>query len=232
MSEWPTIAAANNAERCDAVCRTHGIEAKVDTRAWTSKTRTPPLYPDVVTFVPDPSVPELLDRIDASPGCSIKDSFASLDLTRHGFRLLFDAQWIVRTPIDPQALPASPRWTVVRDVDAFRTWENAWRGEGGPLDVLRADLLRTQAVTVLAAWVDDRIVAGAVLSRSPAVVGISNFFAEDPIAVESWTHCLALASALFPGATLVGYESGETLGVVRTLGFDAVDPLRVWVHEG
>jgi hypothetical protein len=38
-------------------------------------------------------------------GCSIKDSFASLDLTARGFRVLFDAQWIVRRG---PAIPPGP----------------------------------------------------------------------------------------------------------------------------
>jgi hypothetical protein len=230
VSSWPAIAAANNAEWCDAVCRAHGIETEVDAQAWTSRSRTPPLYPDAVTLVPHPPVPELLARIDSSPGCSIKDSFASLDLTGYGFRVLFDAQWVVRAPIDPPALPDSPRWVVVRDVDGFGAWENAWQSRDGAPDVLRADLLRTQSVTVLGAHVDDRVVGGAVLNRSAAVVGISNFFAEDPITSISWQGCVALVCALVPGATLVGYESGQTLGAVRTDGFTAVGPLRVWVH--
>jgi hypothetical protein len=230
VSAWPAIAAVNNAEWCDAVCRSHGIETDVDDCAWTSRTRTPPLYPDVVTLVPDPSLPELLGRIDSSPGCSIKDSFASLDLTGHGFQVLFDSEWIVRAPSNPQSHPANPSWTIVRDVEAFHAWETAWRGGDGPLDVLRAGLLRAKAITVLAAQVDDRIVGGAVLSRSAAVVGISNFFAEDPS--EGWPGCLALIGALFPATTLVGYESGDALDVARTRGFDAVGPLQVWVREG
>lgn len=92
---------------------------------------------------------------------------------------------------------------VVRDVDVFATWEHAWRARGGPRDVLRADLLYAEAVTLLAAYADERIVGGAVLHRSAAVVGVSNLFAEDSIASESWQGCLALASALVPGATLV-----------------------------
>ena len=232
MSSWPAIAAANNAEWCDAVCRTHGIEAEGDGRAWASRTRTPPLYPDAVTLVADPLVCELLGRIDASPGCSIKDSFASLDLTGHGFRVLFDARWIVRSPADPQAVPADPRWMVVRNIEAFTAWEQAWRGPDGPPGVLRADLLRTKAVTLLAAEIDERIVGGAVLSRSAEVVGISNFFTEDPITAESWQGCLALVNALFPGVTLVGYESGDALDVAQTHGFEAVGPLQVWVRDG
>ena len=90
------LAAVNNAHWCDAVCRTHAIDSKFDDDAWTSRTRTPPYYPDAVTLTPSPSIPELLARIDASEGCSIKDSFASLDLHPFGFRELFDAQWITR----------------------------------------------------------------------------------------------------------------------------------------
>jgi hypothetical protein len=232
VHSWPTIAAANNAAWCDAVCRTHGIEAERDGRAWTTRTRSPPLYPDAVTLVAEPSAPALLARIDASPGCSVKDSFAALDLTGHGFRVLFDAQWVVRSRSDPQAIPASPQWTVVRDVETFTAWEDAWRGPNGPRNVLRADLLWTKAVTFLAARIDDRIVGGAVLSRSATVVGVSNFFTEDPISSESWQGCLAVADALFPGVTLVGYESEDALDALRAHGFEAVGPLQVWIRDG
>jgi hypothetical protein len=66
------MAAANNADWCDLVCRAHGVETRFDEDAWTSRTRTPPGYPDAVTLVRDPSVADLLTRIDASVGCSIK----------------------------------------------------------------------------------------------------------------------------------------------------------------
>lgn len=99
------MAAANNAEWCDLVCRTYGAQTRFDEDAWTSRTRTPPGYPDAVTLVPHPSAPDLLARIDTSAGCSIKDSFASMDMTTYGFRVLFDAQWIV----SGDSCPAKPR---------------------------------------------------------------------------------------------------------------------------
>jgi hypothetical protein len=231
MSRQAAIAAANNAEWCDMVCRTHGIGGELDGAAWTSPSRTPPLYPDAVTLVPGLAPPSLLARIDGSPGCSIKDSFASLDLTTHGFRVLLDAQWIVRAPAAPLADTDGPDWMVVRDVDAFAVWELAWRGEHGPADVLRADLLREPSVSVLAARVGNRVVAGSVLTRAAGVVGISNFFADDAIASVSWKGCLTLARALFPGETLVGYESGDALDTARTHGFEAVGSLRVWIRD-
>jgi hypothetical protein len=231
VGSWAAIAAANNAEWCDAVCRTHSLQSDVDAHAWTSRTRTPPLYPDAVTLVADPSIPDLLARVDSSPGCSIKDSFALLDLTAYGFRMLFDAHWTVRAPMDLPAIQAGPRWMVVRDVDAFRAWEDAWRGGDGPVDVLRPELLRIPSVTVLGAQIDDGIVGGAVLSRSAAAVGISNVFAEEPFNSDIWQGCLALANAAFPGVPLVGYESEGALEVVRAHGFDAVGLLRVWLRE-
>lgn len=225
------LAAGNNAEWCDIVCRTHGVDASFDDDAWTSRTRTPPYYPDAVTLVADPSVPELLDRIDASAGCSIKDSFASLDLTSDGFRVLFEAQWIVRAPTARQPVETSAGWTLVRDLDDFATWERAWRGDDGPPGVLRGGLLGFESVTVLGAQVGDRVVAGAVLNRSSEVIGISNFFADPGTAAASWEGCVAFASTLFPTSTLVGYASGVELDVARSHGFDTAGPLRVWVRE-
>jgi hypothetical protein len=65
-------AARNNADWCDALCRTHGAPTTLDEVAWTSRTRTPPFYPDAVTLVPEPDVPSLLARLDNAAGCSIK----------------------------------------------------------------------------------------------------------------------------------------------------------------
>lgn len=225
------MAAANNAEWCDLVCGTHGVQTRFDEDAWTSRTRTPPGYPDAVTLVPRPSLPELLTRIDTSVGCSIKDSFASLDLTAYGFRVLFDARWIVHraTAIPPS--PDAARWEVVHDGVGLAAWEQAWRGNDGPAGVFRAELLDHDSVTALAARSGDGVIAGAVLNRSSRVVGISNFFTHDLDGAANWSGCLALAGTLLPGSTFVGYESGNELVAARTYGFETVGPLRVWIHE-
>jgi hypothetical protein len=225
------MAAANNAEWCDLVCRTHGAQTRFDQDAWTSRTRTPPGYPDAVTLVPDLSVPDLLTRIDTSVGCSIKDSFASLDMTAYGFRVLFDAQWIVHRATAVPPSPEGSRWEVVHDGAGFAAWERAWRGNDGRPGVFRTELLDHDSVTVLATRRGDRVVAGAVLNRSSTVVGISNFFTRDAGGAASWSGCLALAATLFPGSTFVGYESRQGLVAARAHGFDTVGPLRVWIHE-
>jgi hypothetical protein len=232
MESWRAIAALNNAEWCDVICRFHGARTRFDDVAWTSSIRTPPYYPDAVTLVPDLSVPDLLARIDSSVGCSIKDSFASLDLTGHGFRVLFDAQWIVfpETRLLQQVL--GPDWELVRDLEDFAAWVEAWRGEEVPTEVLRADVLDHDSVAVLAARSDDRIVAGAIATRSSNVVGISNFFAKENITSATWSGCLALARSLFPSSTFVGYECGDELAAAQRVGFQIAGPLRVWIREG
>jgi len=227
MSQLQSIAALNNAEWCDLVCRTHGLAPTMGDDAWTSDARTPPYYPDAVTLVPRLSVAGLLDRVKASAGCSIKDSFASLDLSAAGFRVLFDAEWIERPPAAIAQTATTPPWEVVSNPEMFALWEQAWRGLGAR-DVLRVDLLGHPSVKVLAAMAGERVVAGAVLNRSATVVGVSNFFAEPGSAGESWSGCLALADTLFAGATLVGYERGDGLETARAKGFRTVGSLRVW----
>jgi hypothetical protein len=208
----------------------HGLVTGTDDSAWTSRTRSPALYPDAVTLVPDVSVDGLLARVDRSSGCSIKDSFASLDLAGYGFRVLFDGQWIVRQPNKPLVVAVGPRWTVVSGADAFVSWERVWRGHDGPFEVLRPALVSMASVTMLAAVADERVVAGAILNHGSEVIGISNFFTEDDTTAENWQGCLAFVDTLFPGVTLVGYESEIDLPVVRSIGFVAAGPMRVWVN--
>lgn len=224
-------AAANNAAWCDAVCRLHGLAPTTADDAWTSAARTPPLYPDAVVLAPDPSIPDLLARVDASAGCSIKDSFASLDLAPFGFHVLFDATWIARAP-GADAPAGMAGWTVVDDSDGFARWEQAWRGRDDPAGVLRADLLDDPAIVVVAlvAGGDERVVAGAILNAAAGVVGVSNVFVTPAAGRVAWGGCILIAERCFPGATLVGYELGPALEDACADGFHPLGPLRVWLH--
>ena len=122
-------------------------------------------------------------------------------------------------------------WETVNDLAGFAAWERAWRGTNGAAGVLRPTLLERSEATFVAAKVDQRIVAGAILNRSVAAVGISNFFVEASTTAQYWRGCVELAAALFSGTWLVGYESGPSLDIALTHGFDSVGPLRVWVHD-
>src|SRR6266508_4225521 len=65
-----SLAAQNNAEWCDAFCRTHGVVGRFRANCWSSPVRTPPYYPDAVTLVPEISVEQVLSCIDTSEGWS------------------------------------------------------------------------------------------------------------------------------------------------------------------
>lgn len=188
----------DNASWCDAVCRAHGITGEFGAQAWKSACRTPRYYPHAVTVDPAAAPADVLSGIDVSEGCSVKDSFATLDLSGFGFSVLFEAQWI-RCPSGPPV----PGWRRASSTD------------------FPAALLADRSVAVLARG-DDRVVA----HRGPGVAGLCNFAADDPD--DAWPGAVAAVSAAFPGVPVVGYEHGDALERALRHGAEPLGPLRVW----
>ncbi|MEV6553478.1 hypothetical protein AB0M57_32985 [Streptomyces sp. NPDC051597] len=220
-------AARNNAEWCEALCRAHGLTGARDAHAWTSARRTPPLYPDAVTLGPGAGSRGIVERIDASPGASVKDSFAALDLTGEGFAVLFDAQWIHR----PAPEPGAGEWERVRTEEELARWERAW-SDGDSDGLFPPALLAEDAHAFLAARdAAGRIVAGAVASTSASVVGVSNLFAADGDLDAAWAGCLGTLARHRPGLDVVGYESDDDLAAAVRAGFTPVGGLRVWLRH-
>ncbi len=228
----PAVAARNNAEWCDLVARSHRARTSWASDAWTSEDRTPAYYPDVVTLRRNCDAASLLSRIAVSAGCSVKDSFADLDLKPFGFRVLFEANWICRPAMPPDSSHVGRQWKRVVDAGHLARWEDAWGGPDGPRGLFRADLLAHDNVMVMAAERAGQIVAGAILNHSATAVGISNFFALPDEGPESWTGCLAAVGSRCPHVPLVGYESADALQVAHRHGFQSVGPLRVWITDG
>ncbi|MFD6528990.1 hypothetical protein [Streptomyces sp. NPDC060184] len=239
--------ARNNAEWCAVMSRTHGVPGRFGAQAWTAPARTPPYYPDAVTLVPGADPAGVAGGIDlTAPGATVKDSFADLDLTARGFRVLFEAAWIHRPAGPPAAFSGTP-WEVVEDPDAVRAWAHAWDGGDGDADLFRPALLDDPDTFLLAARErDGAVTAGAVASRSGdapgdgvpggsgvgGVLGLSNVFARDGGAGAAWPGALDAAHRLFPALPVVGYEHGEDLDTALRHGFTATGPLRVWLHHG
>ncbi|CAL9546555.1 hypothetical protein SUDANB1_04340 [Streptomyces sp. enrichment culture] len=221
-------AARNNAEWCAVMGRAHGVASAFEGEAWTAARRTPVYYPDAVTLEPGADPEALVARIDTvSPGASVKDSFADLDLTGAGFRVLFEAEWIHRPAGVPVTAPDDLAWDAVRDPDALRDWALAW--DDGGADLFRPGLLDDPETFVLAGRsADGRVAVGAVAGRSSDVVGVSNVFGPPHVA---WPLVLHAVGRLFPALPVVGYEQGDDLTAALRHGFEAVGPLRVWVHE-
>lgn len=233
----------NNAAWCAAVCRSHDIpawgiprparaEGTFGTAAWWSPRRTPPYYPDAVTLCPDAGPAAFLARIDtASPGCTVKDSYATLDLTSHGFVGLFAAQWIHRAAGLPLPDLTPLRAVPVTTGEGLHAWQTAWHGDDAP-DVFRPALLDDPSVAVLAFAAGEHLAGGVVLNRAAGAVGLSNLFAAegvDPGAVRS--AAITAACRRFPGLPLVGYEQGADLALALDAGFRPLGDLRVWLHD-
>ncbi|SDK56077.1 hypothetical protein SAMN05216298_0548 [Glycomyces sambucus] len=215
-----SAAAHDNAAWCDAMCRAHGTPGGFAADAWTSPVRTPVYYPDAVTLAPGADAASVLARIDSGAGASVKDSFADLDLRPFGFEVLFEARWIHRP-----AGPADAAWREVADPEALREWARAWDGGEGNAEVFRPALLDLPGVHLIAG--EPAGSAGAVLTRTGPVVGVSNVFAARG---DGWPAALAAAHDLYPGVPVVGYEHGDGLAAAERHGFAPVGPLRVWLR--
>jgi hypothetical protein len=224
MDQRVRAAARNNAAWCDAVSRSHGHASVRTAGVWTTSARPPAGYPDAVTLEPTASPRDVLARIDAGPGCSIKDSFSTLDLRGYGFEVLFDAEWYHRDA--GTGMPSGAAWAVVRTAAALAAWERAHSGCG----VFRPALLGEAAVRVLVRRLGGGRIAGAVASRGGGVAGLSNLFTQG-LPAEQWDGLVLAVERLFPGLSIVGYDAGDNLWAAVDAGFTPIGPLRVWLRR-
>jgi hypothetical protein len=227
------MAARNNADWCALVSALHGAVGTTDGDAWTSPVRTPDFYPDAVTLRPGVDPRALVSRLDCGPGCSVKDSFADLDLEPLGFDVLFEATWIHLAPPAGHGPAArvgddAPAARVVDDEPALDAWAAAWSGgTQGPHPFIAGLLGRT----------DVRIIelaggAGAVLSLAGGAVGVSNVSAAPGRRlVDAFCDAAGMAAAWQPDRPVVGYEAGDGLHAALAAGFEPVGPLRVWLRR-
>ncbi len=229
MPDMLQAAVRNNVAWCDAVCRTHGIVGRLHADRWTAAQRTPARYPDAITLTPTAAPDALLREIDvASPGCSVKDSYAMLDLTPSGFRVLFDATWIRHAPPDPSPDAPETTLTVIDTPEGLAAWEQAWNTGDTGVPTFRPALLEHASIVVLGLIEHRRITAGVIANLSHGCVGISNVFALGT-SDDMWRATLAAVARAFPGRPIVGYESGTALEAARRHGFVTLGELRVWL---
>ena len=218
-------AARNNAEWCDAFCRTHGIVGSFDASAWWSPRRTPPLYPDAVTLDAGTAAAQLLARIDTSAGCSVKDSFADLELAHGGFDVLFRGEWLYRD--EPPSTP-TPRWSLVTTPAELERWEAAWGDSSEEQRLFRAALLENEKVAVLAQHESETVVAGAVAYRSATVIGLSNLFHVAGDLESAWLAAAGFTQTRWGAMPIVGYDTADSLDAAHEAGFVTVGTLAVW----
>jgi hypothetical protein len=237
-----SLAARNNALWCDAVARSHGVDGTFDDEAWTAPTRTPPYYPDAVTLSPEAEEYAVLARVDDSDGCSIKDSWARLDLSLEDFARLVVGEWVWLDPATP--LPdlggaGARTWQRVTTADELTAWVHAWSSDPEAAAILRPSLLGEPGVHVLAAQAADGpdgpdrsdrpIVAGAIVHVTGEVAGLGNIFARDGDEHRAWREAAAAAREVAGGIPLVGWEAGASVDAAVAAGCERLGPLTVWL---
>jgi hypothetical protein len=218
LKDWTLAAAINNARWCDAVCRAHGHAGRMLPHMWVNAAPVPRFYPNAVTLaVGDTALEEqrttveILQKSNLPGRWAVKDSFHTLDLSRRGFDLLFDAQWI------RGGMPAEGPSTDI-------VWQREEKGAVGlPFDDL--------AFAMFTGRRGFKVVAGFMLYRAEDVVGATNVVAEAADAPAVWRTLTLTAAQTFPRLPVVGYESGRELQAAVNAGFEAGDKLRVWVKD-
>jgi hypothetical protein len=191
---------------------------------WSSQTAPPPLHSDAVVVEPHVTADDIASRLHGRASAGLKDSFASLDMARHGMRLLFAASWMYRPPA--ASSPAPEAWSVVQSPSGLAEWTALH----DTTDVLLPGLLQRAHFRIAARRVDGEIVAGAVLRLGTGVVDVSNVYSTPGHSVD-WDELAALAGHHFPGRSLVGYERGAALGSAVHAGFVSCGELNVFVRD-
>ena len=224
-------AARANAEWCHAFCSTHGIAGRFDPGLWSSPVRTPPHYPDAVTLCANVGVRRIVSEIEPGAGCSVKDSFACLDLEAEGFETLFQAEWIAREPaMRPRTLSDSGQWSVLTSEAQLREWETSYVGLPGDAAFFRPTLLTNGAIAVLGRHESDRIVAGAIAIRSTNVIGLSCVFAAVGELDSAWSDAANVAANLWGEMPTLSYDTGGALDAARNAAFESIGELIVWLR--
>jgi hypothetical protein len=113
MDDRIHMAVENNARWCDLVCRSHGITASWLDGFWVSRQPSPKFYPAGITLQENVSPKHVVDELPAGI-CSVKDSFADLDIASHGFELLLRRDGSTGTPrlaphLQRAGRPSAPR---------------------------------------------------------------------------------------------------------------------------
>ncbi len=205
------------------LCTLHGVGSMLADGLWSTLGAPPPLHSDAVVVEPAVTRDEVVARLDGRDHCGVKDSFATMDLSGDGMRLLFPATWIHRGP--PRRRGTPPGWATVTGADELAEWT----GRHDTRDVLLPPLLRRAHFRILARYADDRLVAGAVARLGSGAVDVSNVWAVPGHHVD-WAELADAVGGFFPGRPLVGYERGDALAAALDGGFAPVGELRVWVR--
>lgn len=230
----------NNAAWCDAVCRASGGSTEFVGGLWFNAVPSPPYFPNIITTDSTAdigAVEKTVHKLSAeSVEVGVKDSFRALDLASIGFAKLFEASWVCRDPAQQKNDATLLAWAKIDTFVGLQAWEEHWWPErpstGSHRPVFGSTLLECDNIAFLAGYRGTTLVAGAAITRTEDVAGLTCTFFHDPDPVLQRRELLSVLGSRYLNRLLVGYQSGAELDAMRDLGFREVGPLCVWLRTG
>lgn len=233
MDEFVIKAAQNNADWCDIVCRTHGVPGEFLENVWINQKEVPSLlYPNAVTIKPlsDKTLNEVIQTIKniSLETYAIKDSFNEIPADEMGYKILFEANWIMQDIEELTYSDTTGDWRIIKDDQELQNWEHAWNNNQ-PTDkrIFLPSILSVKDVFFLAKYNNDQIIAGGIVNISRDVVGLSNVFTWEAVKSNVYSQLSIFIKEKISALPIVDYERDEAL--VRALegGFKTIGRLKV-----
>ncbi len=219
------IAVRNNAEWCERVALSHGVDCKWLTDAWFTTSLMPPFYPNVVSLKPGIDEESILAlEKDLPEHCCWKDSFGELKLEQFGFKVILESSWYACLELNIND-PCSELTGVVTSKEEQREWIDSWGETPSEADIFLPALPGSQ-VKFIFSMNEGRMVSGLIANVGDSAVGISNTFGN----ANGIAQCVKFAFDWANGLPLVGYGSHDELCMMEKLGFEGVGKLRVWLR--
>lgn len=233
------LASNNNLALYQAVFASHNKTLEHNDGIYFLPVKTPPLYSNLATRSEDWQPDDVFQQIDklakeeSWDDWSIKDSFQCLDLTKFGFEKLFDAQWIYLESGHFSAAETSDPvdFKVVKSEDDLQLWIEVW-GEGVELgnQIYNKALVENSDVLFIVGYVENKPKHVALLNKSEDVIGVSNFFVPEKTEA-AWSSLVSFIQNHFGTKDIVGYEDAETVSKIKSVGFEPVGDLTVWLKK-
>ncbi|HRH42523.1 MAG TPA: hypothetical protein PKY82_12925 [Pyrinomonadaceae bacterium] len=239
MRDKRQLAIRNNNELYRSIFANHKIVLnRTDLICYTIE-KTPLLYSNLVTISKDWAPDEIFEKIDLKfikenwLEWSIKDSFAVLDLHKYNFLKLFDAQWFYLEAgnFTPTAQSENLSYKIIDNESDLAVWRTIWDSDDKlGKEIFNPKLLNNPLTYFVAGLKDEQIVSGCLINKSDDVLSISNFFAPDKN-IDYWSEMISFIFSSIEQTDIVGYQRNDLVDKLKTLGFEAVGNLIVWLKK-
>ncbi|MBL4907623.1 MAG: hypothetical protein JKX94_09245 [Sneathiella sp.] len=217
----------NNSEWCLRIWQSHGLPTNKTSKIWSCPANVPDFYPNAITMQPvDAQTIQPITDLQVQEeiqNFSLKDSFGDLSKFEVDLRCLFEAHWLYRSKEINLTGESHLDWRLVQSEAELRHWEEKWdTRQNKGATIFYPDLLTDPLVGFWTGSRDDDVKAGYISNETGPVVGISNIFGR-------YEDCVTHAALQFSDLDIVGYETADTIMEAKTLGFDVVGDLAIWI---